>query len=611
VSGSLRVAWLVLAGVLLAVPTVPAQVKVGDFTTSLSGTVSPGYSATYGNQIGSTHSWALAGAGTLSGNYYNPNFLSYNSSFYLNQSRANSSFQSISNASGVNLNTTIFGGSHFPGSVSYSDTWNSDGNYDVPGLANYVTHGDSQTFAVNWSANLARLPSLSAGYQRGDSQYTVYGIDDQGRNDFDSVNLHSSYRLAGFNMGAYYTAGDSHSLVPQVTGEQLPAEIRSTNDAAGVNVAHALPMQGSASASFNRSYWGSTFLGSTSSGAIDMLNTTASVHPTQKFSFTTSLNYSDNLTGQLLEAVVAAGGAVSGANTSQTSNSLDFFSVATYAFTARLQSSVSAEHRSQTYLGESYADDTFSAGATWLRDVLQGTLSTSVSVADNSNEQSGDNTLGLTVSQNYSRQVEGWHVAESFGYAQNAETLLVTYMNSFYNYSLNARRNWGTFNLSVGAGGSRTALTQQAGTSSSSQSYNAGVGIGRWISGNGSYSRADGEAIATGAGLTSVPIPPPVLPSSLISLYGGRSYSFGLSSMPVRKLILTASYARSITNVSSGGITSGNQNDEFSTLIQYQTRKLSYNSGYARLGQGFSASASPAAIVSSYYVGVSRWFNIF
>jgi hypothetical protein len=606
-----RVAGLVQAGLLLAGPAAIAQVKFGDFTTSLSGTVAPGYSAEYGNQTSSSHTWALAGAGSLSGSYYNPNFLSYNSSFYLNQSRANSDFQSISNASGVNVSTSIFGGSHFPGTISYSDAFDSEGNYAVPGLANYVTHGNSDSISVNWSEILPNVPSLSANYQRGSSQYTVYGINDEGRNTFDSVNLHSSYRLAGFSLGGYYTTGGSHSLVPALTSSDEPTEIQSSSDATGVSATHALPMHGSASAGFNRSSWSSAYLGTTTSGAIDMLNTMASVHPTQKLSFSTSVNYSDNLAGQLLEAVVAAGGAVSGANSSQSCNSFDFLSVATYAATPHLQTTVSAERRSQSYLGESYGDNSFSGSVSYVHNILQGSLNAALSLTDNVNDQNGNNTLGFSFNQNYSRRVEGWHVNESFGYAQNVETLLVTYMTSFYNYSLNARRNWGMFNLSFGGGGSRTALTSQAGTSSGSQSYNASAGFGQYISANGAYSRADGQALQTGAGLVSVPVPSPVLPSNLISLYGGDSYSLGLSSMPVKKLILTASFARSITNVSSNGSTSANENDEFSALIQYQMRKLSYNSGFARLGQGFGASGSPAAVVSSFYVGVSRWFKAF
>ena len=82
-------------------------------------------------------------------------------------------FQSISDASGVNLSTSIFSGSKFPGSVTYSKAYDSEGNYAVPGLANYVTHGNSDTFGTNWSENLPGVPSFSAGFQVGTSDYSV------------------------------------------------------------------------------------------------------------------------------------------------------------------------------------------------------------------------------------------------------------------------------------------------------------------------------------------------------------------------------------------------------------------------------------------------------
>jgi hypothetical protein len=101
------------------------------------------------------------------------------------------------------------------------------------------------------------------------------------------------------------------------------------------------------------------------------------------------------------------------------------------------------------------------------------------------------------------------------------------------------------------------------------------------------------------------------LPSSLVSLYGGDSYSFGLSSTPVKKLLLTASYANSNSNTTSDSVTSQNRSTEFNSLIQYQVRKLYFNSGYSRLGQGFSGSGTPSQAISSFYIGVSRWFNFF
>jgi hypothetical protein len=154
-------------------------------------------------------------------------------------------------------------------------------------------------------------------------------------------------------------------------------------------------------------------------------------------------------------------------------------------------------------------------------------------------------------------------------------------------------------------------LTQQVGTVSSSESYNASLGYGHWLTTNGNYSRASGQALSTGAGLVPVPVPSPALPSNLISLYGGKSYSFGLSSTPVKRLVISGSYSTSTSNLSSNGVASANLNDQFSGLVQYQTRKLYFNSGFARLGQGFSGSGSPAETVSSFYIGVSRWFNVF
>jgi hypothetical protein len=606
-----RVALSAQIGILLLTLPAGAQWKVGQFSTHLTGTVAPGYSAEYGNQTSSSHSWAIAGTGTVTGNYYNPNFVSYNGSFYLNQSRANSNFQSITNASGFDFGSTIFGGSHFPGSVNYSRAYNSQGNYGVPGLTDYVTHGNSSTFGINWSENLPDAPGFSAGYQSGSSQYSVYGSNDQGESKFHSLNLHSSYKLAGFNLGAYYAIGGSHSLVPQLVSAASESEIQSSNHAAGANVSHPLPLQGSISAGYNRSNWSSSYLGYTSKGTINLINGLAAVHPTEKLSLTVNTTYSDNLSGQLIESVVGAGGLVPGLNSNEKSNSFDVMAVATYAAAKDLQSAVSVERRTQTFLGETYGVTSWGGSASYLRTLAGGTFAASGNVIENLNDQSNENTLGFATSASYSRVLTGWHVNGSFSYSQNVQTLLITYMNSFYSYTFSARRNWGKFNVNAGTGSSRTGLTEVAGTVSSSNNYNAGVGYGSLISLNGSYSNANGQAITTGGGLIPSPIPSPVLPSSLVSLYGGHSYSLGISSSPVKKLVIAASYGASFSNISSLGVASQNQNNQFNTIVQYQTRKLSYSSGYARLEQGFSQSGLPPGIVSSYFAGVSRWFNFF
>ena len=605
-----RFASLLQAGTLLLALPVAAQVKFGETSANANGMISTGYTATSGNLTSSTHGWTLGGVATLTGSYYSPNFLSFNVSPYLNQSRANSDFQSISNASGVNASVTLFAGSAFPGSISYSEAYNSEGNYGIPGLSNYVTHGNSDTFGITWSENLPNAPSFSAGFQRGGSSYSVYGTNDQGSNSFHSLNLHSGYRWAGFNMGAYYTNGGGHSDIPQIVAGAI-TQTDSTNNAIGLSVTHVLPWQGSASAGFNRSSWNSDYLGYSNSGTIDTVNAVTAVRPREHLSLTGTLNYSDNLSGQLVQSVLAAGGLVTGVNNNQSSDSLDIMGVATYTPLASLQTSAFVERRSQSFLGETYGVNSYGGGANYARHLLKGNVNGSVTVTANTSNRGGTDTIGISSNGNYSSEFQGWKVTGAFGYAQNVQTLLVTYTNSFYNFSGNVHRNWGLFNINMGAAGARTAITQQAGTANSSESYNAGLGYGSWMTATGSYSKSSGQALATGAGLVPVPVPSPTLPAGIVSLFGGDSYSFSLASMPVKKLILSASYARAISNTTSQLIASSNSNSQFNSLVQYQYRKLYFTSGYARLEQGFSITGSKPEIISSYYMGLSRWFNFF
>lgn len=604
------------AALLLSAVSLHAQARLGELSTSMTGTIAPGYSATYGNQTPSTHSWALGGAGNLTGSYHNPNFLSFNLGYYLNQSRANSSFQSISNASGLDASTSIFSGSHFPGSISYSKAYNSDGNYAIPGVADYVTHGNSDTFGINWSENLPDAPTFSAGYQTGSSRYTVYGANDEGKNRFHSINLHSGYRLAGFTLGAFYADGTSHAEIPQIITGGAITQTRTTNGAYGFNVAHVLPLRGSFSGTFTRSNFTSDYLGYQSTGTIDLLSAQAAIHPIQRFSFSANASYSDNLSGQVIQQIVTAGAVVPGLDSNQSSSALDLMGVAAYSPSENMQAALSVERRTQSFLGTNYGVTSYGGSWSYAHALLGGNLNSSVMASANRADQNGPNqngedSLGFSAAENYSTKIAGWNLAGSFDYAQNVQTLLVTYMNSFYNYSGTARHSWGRLFLGLSAAAAHTAITDQPDTASRSQSYNGTLGWGTMITGSGSYSRASGQALVTGAGLIISPVPPPVIPSTLVSLYGGTSYSFSLSSTPVRHLIMSASYANSDSSTATAELSSANQNKQFNTLIQYQYRKLNFTSGYARLEQGFSSSALPPQSVSSYYMGVSRWFKFF
>ena len=220
------------------------------------------------------------------------------------------------------LPPTIFGGSRFPGSVNYSKAFNSEGNYAVPGLANYVTHGNSDTFGINWSENIPNAPSFSVGFQRATASTRSMDRTMRGKTRF----IRSTFirpTSGGFNMGAFYTTGDGHSLIPQVVSGVQDPETQTDSNTYGFNVTHRLPLEGSFSAGINRSDWNTEYQGTSTSGTVDLINALAAMHPSSKLSLSASANYSDNLNGQLVQSVAGAGGAVPGINSNEASNSLD------------------------------------------------------------------------------------------------------------------------------------------------------------------------------------------------------------------------------------------------------------------------------------------------
>lgn len=605
-----RITALTLA-VLLLTGAAAAQVKFGDFSTDLNGTLSAGYTADYGNLVDSSHGWTLGGTGTLSGFYYNPNFVSFNLSPYYNQSRANSNYQSTSDSSGINFSSAIFGGSHFPGSISYARSYNSEGTFAIPGIANLTTHGNNDTFGINWSANLPNAPSLSVGFQSGSSQYSVYGTNDEGDSAFRSFNLHSSYTMLGFHLGAYYTIGAAHSLYPQIESGQQEIETHSDSSGYGFSLGHALPLRGSFSAGINRTEVDSDYLGYDYNGTIDTINTSAAMQPTNKLHLSMNADYSDNLSGLLFQSVIAEGGVIPETNSNQESHSLEFTGAVSYNFLANLQTTGFVERREQHFLGQDYGGNSYGVSTSYGHGLLGGTFNGAVTVTDNTLDHSDLNSVGLSATVNYSRRIKGWTVGASFGYAQDVQTLLLTYTNSFYNYSANVRRRWGKFSFSAGASAAQTGLTAQAGTESTSQSYNTGIGFSRWITLTGTYSKSNGNALETATGFQPVPVPSPILPSSLLVLYGGKSYSVGLGSSPIKRLTISASYGKSNSNTFDNAISSINQNEELNVITQYQFRKMYLTGGFSKLEQGLSASGIPPSTVSSFYIGVSRWFNFF
>ena len=598
---------VVLLGFVLV---ASAQVKVGEnLSMDLNGQVSAGYTADYGDLISSDHGITLGGNANLTGFYYDPNFISFSVDPYYNQSRANSNFQSISDASGVNATTNLFSGSKFPGSVSYSKNYNSEGTFGIPGVPGYTTNGNGDVLSIGWAANLTGYPSLVANFLEGHSAYSIYGQNAEGTSAFHSFNINSSYQIAGFNLNGGYTNSVTHSEFPFVFLDQQSETSDQDSKSFFVGANHTLPLYGNFAVNFSRGSFNSDFGQFQYSGTVNTVSANASFHPLNKLDLGVTTNYTDNLLGTLLQTVITAGGVVQQSTLGVSSNAFDVTGFANYKLREHINLNASIDHRDQSFLGVSATADNFTGTATYWTQMLGGSFSaTGGGVASTSNSISGA-AVGLIGSANFYRKYGAWNTAVSGHYAQNVQTALVGYTTSNYGFSGNVGRNFGRkYSIGFGAGLSKNLLNNFSGYGSSNQFFTASLST-RWVGMSGTYSKYSGSSLLAGTGLIPTPLPLPV-PTDVI-FYGGRSYGLGLGSNPTRHLTLSASYAKSFSDTQNSTIFSNNSTETVNARLQYQYRQLYFNAGWSKLVQGFSATGLPPAMLGSYYFGIQRWFNFF
>ncbi len=597
---------------LVAMPLASAQLKVGDdLQMKAGGLFTAGYSGDYGDQIQSSHGLNFGMNGNVSGSFYNPNFLSFSLTPYFNQSQANSSFQSLTGASGISATANLFTGSHFPGSVSYRDDYNSTGTFGLVGQPNFTTHGHGDGFSIGWSALLPDLPTLSASYSQGSGSGTVYGTNQETGSDTKLFNVRSTYVIDSFHLNGYYDHNNLHSIYPAfLSGEQESVSNTSGHDF-GFGANRNLPINGSFYANFNRSQASTDFLGQqddTSSYTTSTENSGVSFHPTQKLSVFANESYTDNLSGFLSQNLISSGTVQTPFNFGTGSKSLTLGGGASYQFTNYLSGQAQATYYDQRYFDQSYTG-TYISGTVNFNRRLWDMFTFSVGVVDASNGQ-GSNSVGFIGNVNYFHRFQAWETSGSFSYAQNVQSILITYTTSYYNYTARVRRRLG-YGLSWLAiyNGNRTGLTQEAGNGSHSDSYSSSFSSRRF-SLTGNYSKSTGQSILTSAGLVVLP-PTPGVPASNLILYNADSYGGGLSATPVKRLTVSATFSRALSNTLSDVTNSRNNTEIFNTQVQYHLRRIGVLGGFTRFTQGVSASGTPPATANSFFIGVSRWFDFF
>jgi len=615
----MKVAKCILGLALLAVVAAPfisaqnqnPELKIGDNTRiTAGGLVSFGYSGAYGDDINSSHGLTWGLDGKLTGYYYNPNFLSFSATPYYNQSRNDSSYQSLTGAGGIDGTANFFTGSHFPGSVTYRYDRNTTGTFGLTGQPNFTTVGRGSGFGVNWSALLPNLPTLSVGYSQGDGSGTIYGTSEETTSSSKLFNVHSNYAVAGFNLTAFCTHNTLDSKFPEFLSGQSESIQNSSGNDVGVGAQHALPLRGTFYVNFNRAVSDSSYVSesgqstNTSTYTDDVENAGASFHPTQKLAFNISESYASNLSGYLAQSLGTNGAAAPGIDLGSGAHSMTSGGGVSYQFSNFLVGSAQATYYDQYYFGKNYTGAYLSGTVSYGKRLLD-MFTFSGSVVDASNGQ-GQNALGFMGNVNFFHKFGGWTTSAVFSYAQNVQSILITYTTSSYNYNASLHRRLpASWRWMAAYSGSHSGLTNDPRTGSHSQGYSTALSS-RQLTLSANYNQASGISLLGSGGLIPVGTTPGV--SDFIT-FGGTSYGGGFSLTPVRRLVVAGSFNRAISNT-MGETESHNNLEIFNAQTQYHLRRVGLQAGYTRFTQGISAAGLPAN-TSSYFVGITRWFDFF
>lgn len=603
-----------LAWMLFAIP-VWTQTKVGDLVTlGLNGNVGVGYNADFGNAQSSDHSIGLNGQADLNGSYYNPNFINFHSLFFLNRSQANSGNGSITDASSISAGVGIFGGSHFPGSVSFSKSFNSSGIYGLPGLPGYSTHGDSTGFGIGWAEVVPGLPPLSVQFSDQHSNSSLFGTSEQDETSTESLNMQSSYRFRGWSTSGHFTDIHVNTHLPTLLNGESDGNDESTKSLT-LLASHRLPLQGMTSFTYGYSTVTGTSGGTSVSSSNSTFSGSASFVPVKRLSSTFGIEYDSSLAGEVEQQLATAGSVASPVNLGAQSRQLSMYNFDSLSIYKNLNASFSVTHVQQEIYGQSLAVNHFSAVVNYnfLKPFL-GSFTLYGGVNDQSTED-GHQGTGLTTGLNFDRVIKrSTDVGGNFGYSQNVQTVLVDRVTSNYTYMAWARHVF-TRHLrwNNSFSGYHTGLGQIEGSSSHSEGYSSSLQY-RSYAFTGNYGKSSGTALITPTGLVTAPVTIlPVLSGNQYLLASGTSYGFSASANPIEHMSLVATYGVSKDTTVGPSLFSTGSAKTLSVYTQYQLRKLFVSAGITRLMQGIgtaTAGTTPATF-SSYYFGIQRWFNFF
>ena len=609
-----QIAVAATAILLLALPSA-AQLNVGDNTSlNLAGDVSFGYNGSFGETVNSGHGIGVGGQGQLTGSYYNPNFMSFRLQPYYNRSQSNSSMQSIFNSSGFLGQVDLFRGSNFPGSISYGKSLDGSGEFGIPGLSGITTHGGGQSFGLTWAEILPDWPSLTASFASNTDHSEIFGASGESQSSSRVFNLQSLYTIDGFHLNGNYMHQTQSGDFPAIVTGQPATNTSYSSDTESLQATHRIFLNGEWMGGITHSsFGGDSHSGqqtANNEGSSNLYNTGLTVNPISKLTLAFNTNYYTNVFATLQQQIVLAGGIPFENTQGWSASSLSLNSFAFYTLTSHIGLSGNWG-RQILYLPEGNRSVDRFGGAVnfnYAQNFL-GSFNFSIGAVDMANE-TGNQGAGLTGTVNYSKRINGWEFGAGFNYSQYVQTVLATYTTSNYKYDAAVRRRFHDGLYWTGSFfANKSGLTRFQGMSNHAEGFNTSILIKRY-SVNATYTQANGTSILTSHGLVQVPtgLPPDLLTDTF--QYGSKGFGFG-GTATLKRWIITANYSKSYGNAFGSTLLSSFDTRSVNTRLQYRVRKMWFNAGFVRFHQTFGGLGTLPVDYNTYFVGFSRWFNVF
>jgi hypothetical protein len=604
-SGRFVKAVLVVAFLIAMSSIASAQLDIGDnLHMKLNGSTGYSYSGSFGSDSNSYHANGLLFDFSGNGYYFHPNFLSFDFHPYYQRTQANSQTQSIGQGSGVGASVSLFGASHFPGSISYGKDFGSQSNFQVAGVPTFSNNSSGQTFGVSWSALLPKWPQVTASFSKGSTQSSFADLGTS-TNSTTTLNLTASYQIKGWNL----QSGTNHFTGAFDTPAYLTATAYSGDSSSTsyyATAGHALPLHGMVSVG-----WGHSNTDSSAGYSYGTTSYTASnsFMPIRNFTIFQNVNYVTNLSGMLLQNL-SNGISVSSSKFDYNSYGMTYGNGASYYLGHGVSVGGYFNHRYQNLDDRSYGDSQYGGNVNFTHSArLFGLLSFGIGMSDTASA-TGNHGGGISANVGMNKRLGHWETAADFNYAQNVLTLGTFSTTSNYSYGGNIRRRI-TKELSFGGAyrSSRSGIVNQDGDGNVAHSVN-GQMQWRKYSFSGGYSESNGSAVLSSNGtLIPTSIGSVLIPELL--LFNARSYNASASATFFRRVSLSGAYTKFNSDTQSSLSSAINTGSNYSGLMQYRLRKFQFTGGFNHTQQESSTITGGPRVLNSFYLSISRWFNVF